>query len=157
MISFGNPIYVCTGDLWEPLFLASICLPNYLVFLPFILVWHNILKDPCKKMKISNLFYNYFLKCTLFSPIFMQTANAFYASTQMLKFKNDFTKPLSLQRDPEGTYYFRLFYFSKILTLIYVFLTKYSVFLMVLRENKILSQVWHTTLNLFTHNLNKHP
>ena len=116
MISSGIPIYVCTGDLWEPLFFASICLPNYLVFLLFIPIWHNILKDPCKKMKISYLFYNYFLKCTLFSPIFMQTANAFYASAQMLKFKNDFKIPLSLQRDPEGTYYFRLFYFSEILT-----------------------------------------
>ena len=113
MISFGNPIYVCTGDLWEPLFFASICLPNYLVFLLFIPIWHNIMKDPCKKMKISNLFYNYFLKCTLFLPIFMQTANAFYASTQMLKFQNDFKKPLSLQRDPEGTYSFTLFYFFK--------------------------------------------
>ena len=109
-----------------------------------------------KKKKISNHFYNYFLKCTLFSPIFMQTANAFYASAQMLKFKNDFTKCLSLQRDPKDTYSFTMFYFSKILTL-YVFSTKYSVFLMVLRENKILLQVWHTTLNFFTHNLNKHP
>ena len=32
---------------------------------------------------------------------------------------------------------------------LYVFSTKYSVFLMVLRKNKILSQVWHTTLNFF--------
>ena len=116
MISFGIPIYVCTGYLWEPLFFASICLPNYLVFLLFIPIWHNILKDPCKKMKISNLFYNYFLKCTLFSPIIMQTANAIYASAQMLKFQNDFTKPLSLQRDPKDTNFFTLFYFSKILT-----------------------------------------
>ena len=53
----------------------------------------------------------------MFPPINMQTANAFYASTQMLKFKNDFTKSLNLQGDPKGTYYFRLFYFSKILTL----------------------------------------
>ena len=157
MISFGNPIYVCTRNLWEPLFFASVCLPNYLVFLLFIPIWHNILKDPCKKMKISNLFHNYFLKCILFSPIFMQTDNAFYASTQMLKFKNDFTKPLSLQRDPKDTYYFRLFYFSKILTLYMFFSTKYSLFLMVLRKNKILLEVWHNTVNHFTHNLNKHP
>ena len=29
----------------------------------------------------------------------MQTDNAFYGSSQMLKFKNDFTKPLSLKKD----------------------------------------------------------
>ena len=117
MISFGNPIYVCTGDLWEPLFIASICLPKYLIFLHIIPIWHNILKDLFKKKKISNLFYNYFLKCTSLSPIFMQTANAFSASAQMLKFKNDFKKCLRLQRDPKDTYSFTLFYFSKILTL----------------------------------------
>ena len=133
-------------------FVCQIIWSFYFSFLYDITFWRILTKK-----KISNLFYNYFLKCTLFSPIFMQTANAFYASAQMLKFKNDFTKPLSLQRDPEGTYSFTLFYFSEILTFIYVFSTKYSVFLMVLRENKILSQVWHTTLNFFTHNLNKHP
>ena len=157
MISFGIPIYVCTVDLCEPLFFASVCLPNYLVFLPFILIWHNILKDTCKKMKISNLFYNYFLKCTLFPPINMQTANAFYASTQMLKFQNDFTKSLSLQRDPKGTNFFTLFYFLKILTLYMCF------------QQNILSSSWFSQkvrfyyrfdilpLIFFTHNLNKHP
>ena len=133
-------------------FVCQIIWSFYFSFLYDITFWRILTKK-----KISNLFYNYFLKCTLFSPIFMQTANAFYASAQMLKFKNDFTKPLSLQRDPEGTYSFTLFYFSEILTFIYVFSTKYSVFLMVLRENKILLQVWHTTLNFFTQNLNKHP
>ena len=67
MISFGNPIYVCTGNLWEPLFFASVCMPNYLVFLLFIPIWHNILKDPCKKIwKYLTFFYIYFLKCTFF-------------------------------------------------------------------------------------------
>ena len=108
-------------------------------------------------MKMSYLFYNYFLKCTLFSPIFMQTANAFYASAQMLKFHNDFKIPLSLQRDPEGTYYFRLFYFSKILTLYMCF-----------QQNTLCSSwFWEKIrfyyrfdilpLIFFKHNLNKHP
>ena len=117
LISSGNPIYDCTGNLWEPLFFASVCVPNYLLFLHIhflydITLWRMF----SKKKKISNLFYNYFLKCTLFLPIFMQTANAFYVSAQILKFKNDFTKPLNLQWDPKDTYFFTLFYFSKILT-----------------------------------------
>ena len=31
----------------------------------------------------------------------MQTDNAFYGPAQLLKFKNDFTKPLSLKRIPK--------------------------------------------------------
>ena len=157
MISFGNPIYICTGNLWEPLFFASVCLSNYLVFLHIILIWHNILKDLFKKKKISNLFYNYFLRCTSLSPIFMQTANAFYASAHMLKFKNDFTKSLSSQRDPKDTYSFTLFYFSKIL-----------IFYMCFRKNTLCSSwFWEKIrfyyrfdippLIFFTHNLNKNP
>ena len=65
----------------------------------------------------------------------MQTDNAFYGSAQMLKFKNDFTKPLSLQRKPKDTYSFTLFYFLKILTFS-LFCTKYSEFLMVLRNKQ---------------------
>ena len=93
-------------------FVCQIIWSFYFLFIYDITFWRIL-----AKMKISYLFYNYFLKCTLFSPIFMQTANAFYASAQMLKFKNDYKIPLSLQRDPKDTYYFRLFYFSKILIL----------------------------------------
>ena len=43
----------------------------------------------------------------------MQTDNAFYGSAQMLKFKNDFTKPLSLKRLPKDIYSLSVFYFSE--------------------------------------------
>ena len=70
----------------------------------------------------------------------MQTDNAFYCSAQMLKFKNDFTKPLSLKRIPKNTYSLHCFIFQKV-KLLFVF-TKYSVFLMVLRNiHKILLEV----------------
>ena len=94
-------------------FVCQIIWSFYFSFLYDITFWRIL----SKKKKISNLFYNYFLKCTLFSPIFMQTANAFYASAQMLKFKNDFKIPLSLQRVSKDTYSFTMFYFSKILAL----------------------------------------
>ena len=48
----------------------------------------------------------------------MQTDNAFYGSAQMLKFKNNFTKPLSLKRLSKDIYFFTLFYFSKSQTFI---------------------------------------
>ena len=63
----------------------------------------------------------------------MQTANAFYGSAQMLKFKNEFTKPLNLQRNPKDAYSLHWFISQKSLTF-YLFFTKYSVFLMVLRN-----------------------
>ena len=63
----------------------------------------------------------------------MQTDNAFYGSAQMLKFKNDFTKNLSLQMNPKGAYSLHWFISQKSLTF-YLFFTKYSVFLMVLRN-----------------------
>ena len=43
----------------------------------------------------------------------MQTDNAFYGSAQMLKFKNDFTKPLSLKSIPKDIYSLHWIYFSK--------------------------------------------
>ena len=61
----------------------------------------------------------------------MQTDNAFYGSAQMLKFKNDFTKPLNLQMNRKDIYSLHCFISQKSLT-IYLFFTKYSVFLMVL-------------------------
>ena len=63
----------------------------------------------------------------------MQTDIAFYGSAQMLKFKNDFKKPLNLQRNPKDTYSLHWFISQKSLTF-YLFFTKYSVFLMVLRN-----------------------
>ena len=63
----------------------------------------------------------------------MQTDNAFYGSAQMLKFINEFTKPLNLQRNPKDTYSLHCFISQKSLTF-YLFFTKYSVFLMVLRN-----------------------
>ena len=59
----------------------------------------------------------------------MQTDNAFYGSAQMLKFKNDFTKQLSLKRIPKDIYSLYCFIFQKV-KLLFLF-TKYSVFLMV--------------------------
>ena len=44
----------------------------------------------------------------------MQTDNAFYGSAQMLKFKNDFTKPLSLKRIPKDIYSLHCFIFQKV-------------------------------------------
>ena len=134
-------------------FVCQIIWSFYFLFLYDITFWRIL----AKKMKISKLFYNYFLKCTLFSPFIMQTANAIYVSAQMLKFQNDFTKPLSLQRDPKDTYFFTLFYFSKILTLYMCFQQNTLCSSWFSQKSKILLQVWHTTLNLFTHNLNKHP
>ena len=46
----------------------------------------------------------------------MQTDNAFNGSAQMLKFKNDFTKPLNLQRNPKDTYSLHWFISQKSLT-----------------------------------------
>ena len=60
----------------------------------------------------------------------MQTDNAFYCSAQMLEFKNDFTKPLSLKMIPKDIYSFTVLFFKKS-NFLFVF-TKYSVFLMVL-------------------------
>ena len=60
----------------------------------------------------------------------MQTNNAFYGSAQILKFKNDFTKPLSLKRIPKDIYSLHCFIFQKV-KLLFVF-AKYSMFLMVL-------------------------
>ena len=60
----------------------------------------------------------------------MQTDNAFYCSAQMLKFKNNFTKPLSLKIISKDIYSLHGFIFQKV-KLLFVF-TKYSVFLMVL-------------------------
>ena len=44
----------------------------------------------------------------------MQTDNAFYGSAQMLKFKNDFTKPLSLKSIPKDIYSLHCFIFQKV-------------------------------------------
>ena len=63
----------------------------------------------------------------------MQTDNAFYGSAQMLKFINEFTKPLNLHRNPKDTYSLHCFISQKSPTF-YFFFTKYSVFLMVLRN-----------------------
>ena len=46
----------------------------------------------------------------------MQTDIAFYGSAQMLKFKNDFTKNLSLQMNPKDTYSLHWFISQKSLT-----------------------------------------
>ena len=51
----------------------------------------------------------------------MQTNNAFYGTSQMLKFKNDFTKPLSLKRIPKDIYSLYCFIFQKSLAF-YLFL-----------------------------------
>ena len=51
----------------------------------------------------------------------MQTGNAFYGSAQMLKFKNDFTKPLNLQRNPKDTYSLYWLISQKNLTFLFVF------------------------------------
>ena len=99
-------------------FVCQIIWSFYFLFLYDITFWRIL----AKKMKISNLFLHLFSKMHFFSPIFMQTDNAFYASAQMLKFKNDSTKPLSLQRDPKDTYSFTLFYFSKMLSPYMLFL-----------------------------------
>ena len=64
----------------------------------------------------------------------MQTDNAFYCSAQMLKFKNDFTKPLSLKSISKDIYSLHCFISQKV-KLLFVF-TKYSVFLMVLRNKQ---------------------
>ena len=72
------------------------------------------------KKKIAKLL-DFFLKCTLFSHIFMQTDIAFYGSAKMLKFKNDFTKPLNLQRNPKENLFFTLVYFSKKSNFLFVF------------------------------------
>ena len=50
----------------------------------------------------------------------MQTDIAFYGSAQMLKFKNDFTKNLSLQMNPKNLF-FTLVYFSKKSNFLFVF------------------------------------
>ena len=44
----------------------------------------------------------------------MQTDNAFYGSAHMLKFINEFTKPLNLQRNPKETYSLHCFIFQKV-------------------------------------------
>ena len=43
----------------------------------------------------------------------MQTDNAFYGSAQMLKFKNDFTKNLSLQMNRKDNYSLHCLFFKK--------------------------------------------
>ena len=43
----------------------------------------------------------------------MQTDNAFYGSAQMLKFKNEFTKNLSLQMNPKDNYSLHCLFFKK--------------------------------------------
>ena len=48
----------------------------------------------------------------------MQTDNAFYCSAQMLKFKNNFTKPLSLKIISKDIYSVHCFIFSKSQTFI---------------------------------------
>ena len=48
----------------------------------------------------------------------MQTDNAFYCSAQMLKFKNNFTKPLSLKRTPKDIYSLHCFISQKSQTFI---------------------------------------
>ena len=117
----------------ETLYFASVCLSNHLVFLHIILIWYNILNIFSKKRKYLSCFLHFFLKCTLYSHIFMQTDNALYASAQMLKFINEFTKPLNLQRNPKDTYSLHCFISQKS-QIFYLFFTKYSVFLMVLRN-----------------------
>ena len=51
----------------------------------------------------------------------MQTDNAFYGSAQMLKFKNDFTKNLSLQMNPKVTYSLHWFISQKMSNFLFVF------------------------------------
>ena len=92
----------------------------------------------------------------MFSHIFMKTGNILYGSAWMLMFKNDFTKPLSLLRNHNNTYSFTLFYFSKF-KLFICFLHNTLCYLWFWEKNKILLEVWHNTLNIVTHNLNKHP
>ena len=53
----------------------------------------------------------------------MQTDIAFYGSAQMLKFKNDFTKNLSLQMNPKNNYSLHCFIFQKIYLFIYLFVS----------------------------------
>ena len=53
----------------------------------------------------------------------MQTGIAFYGSAQMLKFKNDFTKNLSLQMNPKDAYSLHWFISQKSLTF-YLFFYK---------------------------------
>ena len=50
----------------------------------------------------------------------MQTDNAFYCSAQMLKFKNNFTKPLSLKIISKDIYSLHGFIFQKV-KLLFVF------------------------------------
>ena len=109
-------------------FVCQIIWSFYISFLYDIIFWIIFAKK-----KIAKFFLHYFLKCTLYSHIFMQTDNAFYGSAQMLKFINEFTKPLNLQRNPKDTYSLHCFISQKSLTF-YLFFTKYSVFLMVLRN-----------------------
>ena len=109
-------------------FLCQIIWSFYISFLYDIIIWIIFAKK-----KISKFSLHFFLKCTLYSHIFMQTDNAFYGSAQMLKFINEFTKPLNLQRNPKDTYSLHCFISQKSLTF-YLFFTKYSVFLMVLRN-----------------------
>ena len=70
----------------------------------------------------------------------------FYANAEVSKW---FQKTLEFTKGSWRHLFFYTVLFFKNSNFLYVFLTKYSLFLMVLRENKILSQVWHTTLNLF--------
>ena len=109
-----------------------------------------------QKKKIAKFFLQFFLKCTLYSHILMQTDNAFYGSAQMLKFINEFTKPLNLQRNPKDTYSLHCFFSQKSLTF-YLFLQNTLCSSWFWETNKILLEVWHNILNFFTHNLNKHP
>ena len=57
----------------------------------------------------------------------MQADIAFYGSAQMLKFKNDFTKNLSLQMNPKGAYSLHWFISQKSLTF-YLFFKGFSKF-----------------------------
>ena len=91
----------------------------------------------------------------MFSHIFMKTSNTFYGSAWMLKFKNDFTKPLSLQRIIKTLILSLCFIFKN--NFLFVFLHNTLCYLWFWEKNKILLEVWQNTLNIVTHNLSKHP
>ena len=113
---FANRIYENLYSL--QLFVCKIIWSFYISFLYDQKTFWRIFEQ---KRKYLSFFYIFFLKCTLFSHIFMKTSNTFYGSAWMLKFKNDFTKPLSLQRNHKDTYSFTLFYIFKNSTLLFVF------------------------------------